>query len=171
MVGQQDRLAHAAGGPARHGYPKVACRPARAGVDHLQQARRPPGEHPKVHPISRDLVVARAAGPEPPAELGADQLDEPTLQRPVHVLVTVRGPEASHLDLSGKLADPVEHAVELLVGQQPGPVQRPGMRCRAGQIVRREAPVELGGPAEREHGAGRPTLEPAAPQPPLVISG
>jgi hypothetical protein len=50
-------------------------------------------------------------------------------------------------------------------------VQRPGMRCRAGQIVRREAPVELGGPAEREHGAGRPTLEPAAPQPPLVISG
>ena len=58
-----------------------------------------------------------------------------------------------------------EHRVGLVVGQQPGPVQHPGVRAGREQVIPGEPPVEMHAerqPRERVRG---PALEPSAPQP------
>ena len=61
-----------------------------------------------------------------------------------------------------------DHSGELVVGEQVGPMESSGVGPRAGEVVRREPPVEVGGPAEGEHRLRRAAAEAAAPQPPGV---
>ena len=58
-----------------------------------------------------------------------------------------------------------EHLAELVVVEQAGAVQHPGVRPRGGQVVRREPPVELHADRQPGQRLGRPAGEPPAPQP------
>src|SRR5690606_14697766 len=64
-----------------------------------------------------------------------------------------------------------EHAVELLVAQQPGAVQHPGVRAGARDVVAGDPPVEVRRDAQRGQRVRGAAGEPAAPQadPPLLV--
>src|SRR5690606_14192961 len=64
-----------------------------------------------------------------------------------------------------------EHAVELLVAQQPGAVQHAGVRAGSRDVVAGEPPVEVRRDAQRGQRVGGAAGEPAAPQadPPLLV--
>ena len=57
-----------------------------------------------------------------------------------------------------------EHRREVSSSQQAGGVQHPGVRPRAGDVVRREPPVEVRGLAQGRQRLGGAAGEPAAPQ-------
>ena len=59
---------------------------------------------------------------------------------------------------------PREQPVALLVGEQPGRVQRPGVRPGAGEVVGRQPPVEVRAARERLELGARTAGEPAAPE-------
>ena len=112
-----------------------------------------------------DLVVARAPGAQLAAQLRARPLDQPALQRGVHVLVVGRRVERAGLDVGAELGQRVEHAGELGVGEQARPVQHPRVRHRAAHVVGREAPVEVRGLRQRRQRVGGAGREPPAPEP------
>src|SRR5690606_15560791 len=73
-------------------------------------------------------------------------------------------PEGTGRDVVGQLVEGTQHRVELVVGEQTGLVQHPGVGAGPGDVVRRQPPVEVGRCAQRGHGFGRPAGEPATPQ-------
>ena len=87
------------------------------------------GGHPahrvaQPHPEQRgDLVVSRPAGAQPAAEVLADPVDQPSLERAVHVLVGDQRAEAARRDVFGEAVQPGQQAVALLLGEQSGPEQ------------------------------------------------
>src|SRR5690606_27357119 len=103
-------------------------------------------------------------GAEPATQLRPGDLLQPPFQRAVHVLV---GRCRRELAGGDQIVQPVQRGEQvgvLLFGQQAGRPQRLGVGPGAGQVVPGQPPVELGGPAEREHRLGRTTAEPAAPE-------
>ena len=117
------------------------------------------------HPAERgDLVVARPAGPELPAELRARALDQSAFQRAVHVLVGFRGQVRAGGHVLVEPGQGVEHALELGVVEQPGLVQHPGVCLGAGNVVAGQPPVKVRGLAQRREGIRGAAGEPAAPQ-------
>ena len=68
----------------------------------------------------------RPARSLPPS--GAELLEQAALERLVHVLVGLDRRERAGGDLGRQLGERADHRVELVVGEQPGPVQHPGVR-------------------------------------------
>ena len=140
----------------------------------LRHQRLDDPEHAIGHPVHRvaqphpqqggHLVVARPPGPQPAAQIGAHPVDQPPFQRAVHVLVGDQRGETAVGDIRSQAVESRQQPVALLVGEQTGSVQHPGVRLGCGDVVRREHPVEMGGAAQRGERVGRAAGEPAAPQ-------
>ena len=111
-----------------------------------------------------DLVVAGPTSTDASAQICPGTLDEATLKCSVDVLVLLRRGEGTVGDIGVKLIERRDEPVELLVGEQPRPVQNPGVRLGTGNVVTRQSPVELRGDGQCSQGLGRTTGEPAAPQ-------
>ena len=111
-----------------------------------------------------DLVVAAAAGAQLAAQLGAGALDQAALEGRVHVLVALDGRERAGCDVRVERVERGEHPVELVRRQVAGRGERRGVRARAGDVVRRELPVEMRRLAERRELRRRTAGEPAAPE-------
>ncbi len=114
--------------------------------------------------VGGDLVVAAAAGAQLAAER-AEPLQQAALQRGVHVLVGDGRPELARLAGALQVVERAEHALELVVVEQPRPVQHAGVRPRRRQVVRHEPPVEVHAHRQPGQRVGRAALEAAAPQP------
>ena len=144
VVAEVDRLGALQVGVAGH-------RPVAVALGQLEQApHRRPGQldrpqrvrlHDHRH-VGRDLVVARAAGVELAGQR-ADLLAEQPLDRHVDVLVGL-------LELEAVLPDPLAHAVEpaadplqLILVEHADLAQRPRVRLRLVDVVRRQPPIEL----------------------------
>ena len=110
------------------------------------------------------LVVSRSACPQPATKVVADAVDQPTFQRPVHVLVGDDRQETAVGHVLAEAVQPGQQAVALLLGQQPRPEQHAGMRLGCGDVVGREHPVEMGGLAQCGERVRRAVREPTAPQ-------
>ena len=91
-------------------------------ADNVQRAGGdPPDRVAQPHPKQRGhLVVSRPAGPQPTAQVGPDPVDQPALERAVHVLVGDQRAEAAVGDVLGQAVQPGQQPVALLLGQQPG---------------------------------------------------
>ena len=146
----------------------AAC--AASAADDVEHAAADPSHRvPQPHPEQRcHLVVARPPGPQAAAEFGPDPVDQPALQRGVHVLVADQRTEAAVSDVLGEAVEAGQQPVALLFGEQPGPEEHHGVSTRRGDVVGSQHPVEVGGFAQRGQRVGRPVGEPAAPQRPLV---
>ena len=113
------------------------------GLQLGQPARDQPDVVPQVKPqVGGHLVVAAAAGPQLAAQR-AEPLEQPPFERGVHVLVGHRGPERPVGAGPVQVFEGLEHRAQLGVGQQPGPVQHPGVGPGGPQVVPRQPPVEL----------------------------
>ena len=105
-----------------------------------------------------------------PPSSAPTMLDQSALQGAVHVLVGRRRAEvAGRPPRPSSRSSPLSIPAELVVGQQPGAVQGPGVRPRAGEVVRGPAASRTGStcsartsprPARRR--TGRPTAVPGA---------
>ena len=123
-------------------------RPVAVGLGELEQARhRRPGQLDRlqrVHldrhrDVGRDLVVARAAGVELAGER-ADLLAEQALDRHVDVLVGLVELEAVGADPLLDAVEAGDHLLELLLVEDPDPLQRRGRGPGTGRGRRRPAP-------------------------------
>ncbi|CVN93909.1 Uncharacterised protein [Streptococcus pneumoniae] len=170
VVREQDGLRVLQVGAARHRRVRVRPRLIEQRVHRGDHAPRDDaGVVAQEHPAEGgDLVVAGSAGPQAAAELGTGPLDEAALERAVHVLIgRCRGVgTGTHVRL-----EPVEgrdHPVQVVRTEQTGGVQHPGVGTGAGDVIGRQAPVEVRGLAERGERLGRAAGEAAAPQGALV---
>ena len=129
---------------------------------HLALHRRQPP--PQVQPqVERHLLVAGAAGMQPPAHV-ARALDQLALDECVHVLVVAleeRGVAPPGLQDGGQS---VADGGGVRRGQHAGPRQRLGPRQAALHVVLEQAAVEGERRLEAEDGGVRRGLEPAGPQ-------
>ena len=126
-----------------------------------QRAGLAPQEHPHQ---GGDLVVAGPAGPQPPAEFVTHPLDQPAFQRGVDVLVRGHSRERAAGHVGGECVQAGDETGQFGVVEQPGRVQRPGVRLRTGQVVGRQPPVEVGRARQRDQRRRRAAVEAAAPQ-------
>ena len=146
MVGQQHRLGVLQVGHARHRGAAVTLgdvdqSPSEVGDGVDESAAVVAQIQPQVR---GDLVVATPAGTQPAAQL-AETLQQAAFQRRVDVLVVGAGHESPVSDVGRETVQPVQHAAEFLVGEQPGRMQHSGVRPGRGEVVRREPPVDVHG--------------------------
>ena len=166
VVAEQHRLGVLQVRASRHRRVRVGLGLPDQGVD---DAEHLPGDDPgvvaQVHPPQGgDLVVARAPRAQLAAQGGPGPLDQALLERPVHVLIARGrrvGPGA-HVGL--EFVQGREHPVQLGVGEQLAGVQHPGVGTGAGDVVRGQAPVELGGLGQGRERVRRAAGEAPAPQ-------
>ena len=170
MVGQQDRLSGLQMRLARHDGARVSRGLVGQCADEVQRARgHTPERVAQPHPKQRGhLVISRPACPQPTAQVGPDPIDQSPLQRGVHVLVGDQRGEAPVGDVLGQAVQTGQQPVALILGQQPGVEQHQSVGLGRGDVVRRQHPVEVGGPTQRGQRIGRAVGEPPAPQRSLV---
>ena len=121
------------------------------------------------HPKQRGhLIISRPASPQTTPQVGADPVDQPALQRGMHILVGDQRPETAVGDIFGQAVQASQQPVALIFGQQPGIEQHLGVRAGGGDVVRRQYPVEMGRPAQCAQRGGRAVGEPSTPQRTLV---
>ena len=135
-------------------------------VEH-QAARRARACVAQVHPDERgDLVVARAAGAQLAAEVGARPLDQPALERGVHVLVVEHRQEVAaarrrpRSRSSASTMPASSSSVEQTGAVQDAGVRDASRRCRTA-ASRQSKCVDCDSACERLR---RAAGEPAAPQ-------
>ena len=127
---------------------------ALGGLDSVAQVEEQVGRH---------LVVAAAAGVEPPRRL-ADLLGEPGLDIHVHVLERRVEREASVFDLLFDVLEPLEQRGLVLGPDQLAGPEHPRVSAGEAQVVARQRPVEMDRCREAFYrGVGR-RLEPASPE-------
>ena len=123
--------------------------------------RDPAGGVPQPHPEQRgDLVVAGPAGPQLAAELGPARSIRPALQRGVHVLVVRRRAEGARTRRRPP-ACPARPACRSARRRSSSPARCSTRACarEPRDVVGRQPPVEVGGPA-----TARPTRPPGRPR-------
>jgi hypothetical protein len=96
-----------------------------------------------------DLVVATASGTKLATELGPGNLQQPTLQREVHIFVGIEGNEVARLDLGLQLGECREHPLDLISGEIACRGQGLGVCLRPRDVVRIQLPVEVRRATER----------------------
>ena len=131
VVRQENRLGVLEVGAPRH---RRVTRRGGLSDERVCDVQDPAGQVPglltQVHPDQgRDLVVARAAGPQPAPELRPGPLDQAALERGVHVLVVGAGDEGTRGHVGVQRVEGREHPGKLVVIQQAGGVQHPGVRA------------------------------------------
>ena len=113
VVREQHRLSVLQVGTARHGNTKmITCLVVQCADNIAEPQSHCPERVSQVHPDQgRNLVVARATGPQSAAQLGADQLNQPPLKRAMHVLVGFCRPEGSEVTSDASSSRPSSIAV------------------------------------------------------------
>ena len=166
MVSQQDRLRRLQVCLAGHDRGRVRRRLGGQRRNHVEYAvGDPPHRVAQPQPKQRGhLIVSRPARPQPSTEVIADPIDQPPLQRPVHVLVGDQRKETAVGHVLTEAVQTGQQPVSLFLGQQPGPEQHPCVRLRRGDVIGRKHPVEVGGLAQCRQRVRRTVGEPAAPQ-------
>ncbi len=125
-----------------------------------------PGVVTQIHPEEGgDLVVAGAARAELAAEIGTETLQEAALQGGVDVLVGYGAGELARGHVGLEPVESVEHARQFVVRQEPRLAQDARVGTGTGDVVRREAPVEVDGSGQLRQGFGGTVGETAAPEP------
>jgi hypothetical protein len=110
-----------------------------------------------------DLVVAGPPRAQPAPDVRPGSLQKAALQRRVDVLVGRLGTERAARHVGVEPVQRVEHGLKRPVVEQPGGVQHPRMRPRAGDVVTRQPPVDVGAARQLGEGVGGSAGEPAAP--------
>ena len=105
---------------------------------------------------------------KPAAQVGADPVDQPALQRGVHVLVGDQRPETAVRDVFGQAVQTGQQSIALIFGQQTGIEQNLRVSFGRDDVVWRQHPIEVGGFTQRGQRFGRAVGEPPTPQRPLV---
>jgi hypothetical protein len=83
----------------------------RAGGHSSQRVAQP---HPKQ---CGHLIISRPAGPQTAPQVGADPVDQPTLERGMHVLVGDQRPETAIGEVFGQAVQTGQQPVTLIRGQ------------------------------------------------------
>ena len=123
----------------------------------------------EVHPEQgRDLVVARAAGTQTSADIGAGALDQAPFQGGVHVLVVLGGSEGARDDICLEFVQSRQHGGETHVVKEAGGGKDLRVRAAAGDVVGRQPPVEVGRLRQCRKGIRRSAREATAPQAELL---
>ena len=109
--------------------------------------------------VGGHLVVAAAPGAQPAAERSraARSGRAPARRARPRRPASARRRRRRHPRSSPSRA--VQHLRELVVVEQPGPVQHAGVRPRRGEVVRRQPPVEV-----HRHATARPARRPGRPR-------
>lgn len=166
VVGEEDGLSVLEVRPARHGDVRVGLGETDQRVLELgDQTADDPGVVAQVHPEERgDLVVAGPAGAQLAAEVRAQALQQSTLQRGVDVLVGDGAGERPVGDIGFELVEAGDHAGQLVLGEQARLVEDASVGAGAGDVVRREPPVEVDGGGQLRQRLGRTVGEAGAPE-------
>ena len=169
-MGQQDRLGSLRVSLTRHDGLRVSLRLGSQRVDQLgdldgdvaDRVADPHAEH-RSH-----LVIARTSRAQATADLRANPVDQAALHRAVDVLVGGCGYEGTVRDVPTQLVKPVQHGLQVGVGEESGPVQNLRVRLRGEHVIGGEHPVEVGRHGQRKHGLRRVAGKAAAPERALV---
>ena len=121
--------------------------------------------HKKPH-VGSHLVVARAGGVKPLARL-AGELDQPTLDIEVDVLVRLGPGERAGLDLRADLREPLLNFGKVGLADHANCPQHPRVGERALDVILGKPLVKGNGSCEMLHELGRRLGEPARPR--LVV--
>ena len=143
MVAEGHRLRDLQVGEARHHQRCVPLGLREQGLDEAHEQRIDGvdlGAQPEAQ-VGGDLVVARAPGMQALARI-ADQRGQAPLDVEVHVLVVERPLEAARLDLAAHLREAAHDGGHVAAREDPARAEHARVRERAGDVERREAPVE-----------------------------
>ncbi len=171
VVGEEDGLGVLEVGPAGHRDVRVGLGEAdQRALEVGDQAADGAGVVAQVHPEERgDLVVPGPPGPELAAEVGAEALQQSALQGGVDVLVGDGAGEGAVGDVGFELVEPGEHPGQFVLGEQARLVEDAGVGAGAGDVVRREPPVEVDGGGQLGQCLGRSVGETRAPEPDVTV--
>ena len=166
MMGQQHRLGVLEVGATGHRDVDVLFCLTHQGIHHVENQRaHAAGVVAQVHPEKGgDLVVPRAAGAKPTADVSASPLDQSTFERGMDVLIVLVRYERPRLHVGQELPESAEHGLQTRVVQQPGEMQHPGVSAGPRNVVRRQPPVEVGRLRQQSESRRSVAGEAAAPQ-------
>ena len=181
VVREQDRLGVLQVGAAGHRARRGAARPGRPGRRRRRGRRRRPDGPARAGTSGSAWRSGRCASDRPAAGRRGRRRPARSARAPARVCTSSSsgaGRERAGGDVGVERVQRGEHPGQLGVVQQPGGVQHPGVRPRAGDVVPGQPPVEVrrlatARPARRpgRRRTGRPTAHRrSCPRPATVIS-